>query len=52
MASRDFKYLNRGAVLDKILRDKVFNIAKHPKHDEYQRGIALMVYKFLLLACK
>ena len=31
---------------DKVLRDKVFNIAKNPKYDEYQRGIASMVYKF------
>ena len=31
---------------DKILRDKSFNIAKNPKHDRYQRGLASMVYKF------
>ena len=30
---------------DKVLRDKAFNIAKNPKYDEYQRGIASMVYK-------
>ena len=30
----------------KILRDKAFNIAKNPKYDEYQRGLASMVYKF------
>ena len=26
------------------MRDKVLNIAKSMKYDEYQRGIALMVY--------
>ena len=29
-----------------MLRDKAFNIAKNPKCDEYQRGIASMVYIF------
>ena len=28
------------------LRDKAFNIAKNPKFDRYQRGLASMVYKF------
>ena len=32
--------------LDKMLRDKAFNIAKNPKYDRYQRGLASMVYKF------
>ena len=27
------------------MRDKAFNIAKNPKYDGYQRGIASMVYK-------
>ena len=31
---------------DKILRDKAFNIAKNPKYDGYQRGLAAMVYNF------
>ena len=26
--------------------DKAFNIAKDPKYDGYQRGLASMVYKF------
>ena len=26
--------------------DKAFNIAKSPKYDGYQRGLALIVYKF------
>ena len=29
-----------------MLRDKAFNIAKNPKYDRYQRGLASMVYKF------
>ena len=31
---------------DKILRDKAFNIAKNPKYNGHQRGLASMVYKF------
>ena len=31
-----------------MLRDKAFNIAKNPKCDEYQRGLASMVYIFLI----
>ena len=30
----------------KNLRNKAFNIAKDPKYDGYQRGLASMVYKF------
>ena len=46
MVYGDFKDLARRTVSDKILRDKVFNIAKSPKYDGYQRGLASMVYKF------
>ena len=42
----DSKDLTKRTVVDKILRDKVINIAKYPKYDEYQRGLASMVYKF------
>ena len=31
---------------DKVLRDKAFKITSDPKYDGYQRGLALMVYKF------
>ena len=31
---------------DKFLRDKAFNIAKDPKYDGYQRGLASMFHKF------
>ena len=46
MAYGDFKDLNRRTFADKVLRDKAFNIAKDPKYDEYQRGLASMLYKF------
>ena len=46
MAYRDFKDLVRRIASDKFLRDKAFNIAKNPKYDGYQRGLASMVYKF------
>ena len=46
MAYGDFKDTARGAVSDKVLRDKAFNIAKNPKYDGYQRGLASIVYKF------
>ena len=45
MACGDFKDIKRRTASDKILRDKAFNIAKNPKYDGYQRGIASMVYK-------
>ena len=46
MAYGDFKDLKRRTASDKILRDKAFDIAKNPKNDRYQRGLASMVYKF------
>ena len=46
MAYGDFKDLARRTASDKFLRDKAFNIAKNPKYDGYQRGLASMVYKF------
>ena len=46
MAYRDFKNLARRTTSDKVLRDKAFNIAKNPKYDGYQRGLASMLYKF------
>ena len=48
MASGDFKDLARRAASDKVLRGKSFNFAKNPKYDGYQRGLASMVYKFLI----
>ena len=46
IAYGDFKDLSRRTAFDKLLRDKAFNIAKTPKYDGYQRGLASMVYKF------
>ena len=42
----DFRYLAKRTASDKVLRNKAFNIAKTPKYDRYQRGIASMIYKF------
>ena len=46
MAYGDFKDLKRRTFSDKVLRDKAFNIAKNPKYDGYQRGLASIIYKF------
>ena len=46
MAIGSFKDLTRRTASDKILLDKVFSVAKNPKYDRYQRGIASMVYEF------
>ena len=46
MAYRGFKDLTRRTAPDNVLRDKSFNIAKNPKYDGYQRGLASMVYNF------
>ena len=42
----DSKDLTKRTVADKILKNKTFYIAKDPKYDGYQRGLASMVYKF------
>ena len=42
----DSKDLTKRTVADKILKNRAFNIAKDPKYDGYQRGLASMVYKF------
>ena len=47
MAYGDFKDLAKRTASDKVLRDKAFNIAKGPKYDGYQRGLASMVYNFV-----
>ena len=43
MAYGDFKDLKRRTFSDKVLRDKASNIAKNPKCDGYQRGLASIV---------
>ena len=45
MTFGDFKDLAKRTSSDKVSRDKVFNIAKNPKYDGYQRGLASMVCK-------
>ena len=47
MAYGDFTDLAKRTTADKVLKDKAFNIAKDPKYDGYQIGLASMVYKFL-----
>ena len=44
-AHSDSKDLTKRTVADKILKNKAFDIAKDPKYDGYQRGLASTVYK-------
>ena len=46
MAYGKSKDLEKRNQLDKVLRDKAFNIASDPKYDGYQRSLASMIYKF------
>ena len=46
MAYGDFKDLTRRTASDKMFCDKAFNVAKNPKYDGYQHGLASMVYTF------
>ena len=46
MAQGDFKDLKRRTFSNKVLRHKAFNIARNPKYDGYQRGLASTIYKF------
>ena len=48
MAYGYFKDLARRTASDEVWRDKAFNIAKNQKYDGYQRGLASMVYIFLI----
>ena len=45
-AYSDSKDLTKRTVADKNLKNRAFDIAKDPKYDGYQRGLAYMVYKF------
>ena len=45
MAYGNFKDFAKRTASDKVLRNKAFNIAKNPKYDGCQRGLASMVYK-------
>ena len=44
MAYGDFKDLAKLTALDKVSSNEAFNIAKAPKYDSYQRGLASMAY--------
>ena len=44
MAYGDFKDLTKRTASDKTLRHKVFNIAKNPKYNGCQCGLASIVY--------
>ena len=46
MAYGDFKDLNRRTAADKVLHNKAFSIAKDPRYDGDQRGLASIVCKF------
>ena len=48
MAYVKSKDLTKRTQSDEVLRDKAFQIASNPKCDGYQRGLASMVYKFLI----
>ena len=45
-AYADHKDLINRTETDKVLRNKVYDIASNPEYDGYQRGLASMVYKF------
>ena len=46
MAYGKSKDLVKRTQSDKVLKYKAFKLASNPKYDGYQRGLALMVYKF------
>ena len=46
MAYGDFKDLKNRIAVDEALRDKAFDIAKYPKYNGYQTGLASTVYNF------
>ena len=47
-AYTDHKDLINRTKLDKVLRDKAYDIASNPEYDGYQRGLASMIYIFLI----
>ena len=46
VAYSNSKDLTKRTAADKNLKNRAFDIAKDPKYDGYQRGLASMVYKF------
>ena len=51
MVYSDFKDLNRRTTADKVLHDKVFNIAKIPKYDGYHVDLLHWLIIFLSKKC-
>ena len=45
-AYADHKDLINRTEADKVLRNKAYDIARNPEYDDYERGLASMVYKF------
>ena len=52
MAYGKTKDLVKRTQSDKVSKDKAFKIAINPKHDDHQRGLASIVYKFLIKSLK
>ena len=52
MAYGKSKDLVKRTQSDKVLKNKAFKIASNPKYDGHQRGLASMVYKFLIKSLK
>ena len=52
MAHGKSKDLVKRTQSDKVLKDKAFKIANDPNYDGYQRGLASVVYKFLIKSLK
>ena len=52
MAYGDFKDLPKRTAADNVLRDKAFKIASDQKCDGYQRGLASIIYNFLIKSHK
>ena len=48
MAYGKYKNLAKRAESDKVLRDKAFKTESNPEYDGYQRGLASIVYNFLI----
>ena len=46
MAYNKYKYLDKRTQSDKNLKDNALKIAVNPRYNEYERGLASMVYKF------
>ena len=47
-AYSESKYLVKKTISDKMLKDKVYKIARNRRYDGYQRALASMVYKILI----